>query len=258
LAEALIAAIRYSKTLSHIDHPHIPIQTLLQSAEGKVIRFNLNKNDENIAYIMGSGDDIPESLIEMGYDVNVITNSDLDKTDFSEFDVVISGIRAYNTSQQLAQSKERLIKFVEKGGTLIDQYNTLWGLKVEHLGPFPFKISRERVSVEEAPVEFVDDEHQLLNYPNKITKKDFEGWVQERGLYFANEWDKRYETIFSSHDPGEEPKEGGMLYARYGDGHYIYSGYSWFRELPAGVSGAYRLFVNMISVGSNNEKRAAK
>jgi hypothetical protein len=215
--------------------------------------LSLKRYDEKIGYIMGSGDAIPESLRQLDYQVTLLTDNDLESENLSQYDVIITGIRAYNTRDKLESLKQRLMKFVADGGTLIDQYNTTWGLKIEHLGPYPFKISRDRVSVEEAPVEILDNTHSLLNYPNKITQVDFDGWIQERGLYFANEWDSRYETVLSSHDPGETAKVGGLLYSTYGKGHYIYTGYSWFRELPAGVPGAFRIFVNMISVGSHDE-----
>lgn len=243
----------FDQALLHIEYSHIPIQTLLLPAAAKIVRLNLKKNKEKIAYIMGSGDDIPKSLRQLGYDVTVISGEELNEINFPDFQVIITGIRAYNTNRQLVQAKSRLMDFVKSGGTLIDQYNTTWGLLVDHPGPYPMKLSHDRVSVEEAPVKFIDGGHVLLNYPNKITSADFEGWVQERGLYFASEWDSRYQPILSAHDPGEPAREGGMLYARFGKGHYIYSGYSWFRELPAGVPGAYRIFVNMISVGSANE-----
>jgi LmbE family N-acetylglucosaminyl deacetylase len=247
----------YSNSYVKIEYPHFPIQTLYPRSEAKLVRFDLKKDNEKIAYIMGSGDDIPKSLEQIGYQVTMLSDEDIANADLSQFDVIITGIRAYNTRESLANNHQRIMNFIESGGTVIDQYNTTWGLPLENIGPYPFQISHDRVTVEEAPVRFIDPNNPLLNYPNHITQKDFDGWVQERGLYFPNEWDTtHYETMISSNDPGERPKEGSVLHAKYGRGHYIYSGLSWFRELPAGVPGAYRLFVNMISIGSKNESRA--
>lgn len=248
---------RLSRSYVRIEYAHFPIQTLYPPASAKLVRLDLHRGNEKVAYIMGSGDDIPKSLEQIGYEVTLLTDEDIEAADLSQFDVIITGIRAYNTRNALARNHQRLMDYVKAGGALIDQYNTTWGLLLENIGPYPFKISRDRVSVEEAPVEILRPDHPLLNYPNKITPDDFEGWVQERGLYFGSDWDSaHYQTLLASHDPGEPATEGGLLYARYGDGHYIYSGLSWFRQLPAGVPGAYRLFVNMISMGSQDEKRA--
>jgi hypothetical protein len=139
-----------------------------------------------------------------------------------------------------------LLEYVRNGGSLIDQYNVTDG-NLAPIGPYPFKIGRDRVSVEESPVAFPNPANPLLHTPNEITEKDFDGWIQERGLYFASEWDAHYQTVLESHDPGEKALAGGMLYTRYGKGVYIFSGYSWFRELPAGVAGAYRVFANLLS-----------
>jgi len=173
--------------------------------------------------------------------------------EFSQIDAIITGIRAYNTRERLKHVQEKLLQYVEGGGALIVQYNVSRGLLIEGIGPYPLTIGRDRVSMETAPVRFLDPEHSLLNFPNKITPKDFEGWVQERGLYFAALWDDKYQPILSSHDTNETDKNGGLLYTRYGKGVFIYTGYSWFRQLPAGVPGAFRLFANMISVGKSNE-----
>ena len=161
-------------------------------------------------------------------------------------------MRVFNTRTRLKQHYSRVLDFVYKGGVLIIQYNTSRGLVVDNLGPFPFQISRDRVSVENAPIKFEIPDHPLLNTPNKITQSDFDGWVQERGLYFANQWDSNFQAPISSHDPGEGDKLGGIIYTEYGSGIFIYTGLSFFRELPAGVPGAYRLFVNMLSAGEEN------
>ena len=179
--------------------------------------------------------------------------------DLSKYDAIVTGVRAFNTRADLRLNYQRLFKYVEDGGTLIVQYNVPEGrasgsaagcrkhLLLAHIGPYPIKTGRDRVTVEEAPVTFPNPNNVLLHAPNEITARDFEGWVQERGLNFASEWDPRYQSVLESHDPGEKELPGGELYTRYGKGAYIFSSYDWFRELPAGVPGAYRLFANMLS-----------
>jgi len=235
--------------LTTIHYAHIPPQTVFPQAEGKLLRIDAIGKRRNIGYIMGSGDEIPVDLRELGYSVTLISDEDLANGSLSNYDVIIAGVRAYNTRPQLKTNQKKLMDFIESGGTYIVQYVTRQRLEAENLGPFPFNVSNDRVSVEEAPVRFVSPDHALLNRPNKITSEDFEGWVQERGLYFADKWDQRYTSVLASNDPGEQSKEGGLLVARYGKGYYVYTGYAFFRQLPAGVPGAYRLFVNLISLG---------
>ncbi|HTS03503.1 MAG TPA: hypothetical protein VMN04_13345, partial [Thermoanaerobaculia bacterium] len=169
------------------------------------------------------------------------------------YSAIVTGIRAYNTRPRLRQVEPRLLAYAGKGGTLVVQYDTTGDLVTDELGPYPFKLSRDRVTVEEAPVTFLEPASPLLNFPNKLTAADFDGWVQERGLYFAGSWDPRYETPLESHDPGESPKKGGLLFAKVGKGAYVYTGYAFFRQLPAGVPGAYRFFVNLVSAGAGAE-----
>ncbi|MEK6755482.1 MAG: NEW3 domain-containing protein, partial [Bacteroidota bacterium] len=242
-----------SKTVTHgmttVRYSHIPPQTVFPQAEGKLLRIDVNGSKKAIAYIMGSGDEIPIALRQLGYNVTVLSDEDLANGSLSSYGVIIAGVRAYNTRPQLKTNQKKLMEFVEKGGTCIVQYVTRQRLESENLGPYPFSVSNDRVSVEEAPVRFISPNHPLLNRPNKITPQDFEGWVQERGLYFADKWDPRYTTVLASNDPGEQSKEGGLLVAQYGKGYYMYTGYAFFRQLPAGVAGAYRLFVNLISLG---------
>lgn len=241
----------YTDKLVTIEYDHIPTQTLTLDASVKVVKIDLKKAGERVGYIMGAGDKIPENLEQIGYQVDLLEDRDINVENLNNYDAVIVGIRAYNTVDRMKFYQEKLFEYVEQGGTMIVQYNTTGGLPIPstEIGPYPFKLSRDRVSVEEAEVRFLKPEHEVLNFPNKITQKDFENWVQERGLYFPNEWDEKYDAILSANDPGESPKDGGLLVAKYGKGHYIYSGYSWFRELPAGVPGAFRLFANMISIG---------
>jgi hypothetical protein len=198
---------------------------------------------------MGAGDKIPEALRAIGYQVDVIPEDDIRAEVLYKYSAVIVGIRAYNVIDNMKFHHNTLMDYVKNGGTVVTQYNTSRRLKSEELGPYPMKLSRKRVTDEFAKVTILDKEHPILNYPNKITEKDFDGWVQERGLYFPDEWDEAYTPLLSSHDKGEEGLEGGLLVAEYGEGHFVYTGYSFFRELPAGVPGAYRLFANLISYG---------
>ena len=237
-------------SLSRIDYDHIPIQTLTPPARLQLVRLDIAKRGELIGYIAGAGDDIPEALTQIGYTVKMLSDDDLNTTDLSQFDAIVAGVRAYNTRDRLAADQPRLLAYVNNGGTLVIQYNTSHRLVTEDLGPYPLKLSRDRVTLEDAPMEILAPNHPLLTAPNAITPADFEGWVQERGLYFPNEWDDKYTALFSSNDPGESPKTGSLLYATYGKGHYIYTGISFFRQLPAGVPGAFRLFVNLLSVGN--------
>ena len=240
-----------------IDYPHIPVQTLFTPTDTKVERIQLVNLSRNVGYIDGAGDEVPEALRQMGCEVTLLSKDDLVHGDLSRFDAIVTGVRAFNTRADLRANYQRLFKFAEDGGTLIVQYNTPDGgppgapvpetSTLAHIGPYPIKTGRDRVTIEEAPVTFPNPNIVLLHYPNEITEKDFEGWVQERGLNFPSEWDKRYLSVLESHDPGEKPQYGGELYMRYGKGAYISTSYDWFRELPAGVPGAYRLFANMLS-----------
>jgi hypothetical protein len=189
--------------------------------------------------------------------VTFVTDEMLENADLSPFDALITGIRAYNTRERLKLAKGRLLQYVERGGTLIVQYNVPSAQLADLIGPYPLTIGRDRVSVEDAPVAFLIPDHPLLNFPNKITSKDFDGWVQERGLNFPSQWDTKYDAVLSSHDPGESDKKGSLLYARYGRGIFISTSLSWFRQLPEGVPGAYRLFANLISAGKAPAKLKA-
>ncbi len=254
-AEGLISALvtvdsqSYSEALELIEYDHIPTQTVLQESTSKIVKIDLKRGGQNIAYIEGAGDAIPESLEQIGYDVTLLESNDITLENLNLYDAVILGVRAYNTQDRLKFYQSTLMEYVNGGGTMIVQYNTGHRLVTEDLAPYPLKISRDRVSMEDAEVRILLPDHEVLNFPNKITEKDFEDWVQERGLYFPGEWDDNFQAVLSSNDPGETPKDGGLLIAKYGEGFYIYTGYSWFRELPAGVAGAYRIFTNLISIG---------
>lgn len=240
----------YAFSFKEINYDHIPYQLIIKEATSKFVKLDLNKGNERIGYIMGAGDNIPENLRQIGYEVVLINDMDFNDSNLDQFDVIVLGIRALNTVAKLKFDMPRLFAFVERGGNLIVQYNTNGGLVTSNIAPYPLQLSRERITDEEAPVKIIAPAHPVLNTPNKINPADFDGWVQERGLYFPNQWAKEFTPVISSHDPGERELEGGLLVAPYGKGHYIYTGYSWFRELPAGVPGPYRLFVNMISLGN--------
>lgn len=243
----------YDRGLKLIEYDHIPVQTIFPKSNTKVVRAEINRSNQYIGYIMGSGDAIPESLEQVGYTVTILDPDNITTESLDAFDAVIVGVRAYNTIERMSVVQPRLMEYVKAGGTVITQYNTSMRDQPD-IGPYPFQISRDRVTVEGAKVTILAPDHPIINGPNKITEKDFEGWVQERGLYFPNRWDDKYTPILSSNDPGETPKDGGLLVADYGEGHFIYSGYSWFRELPAGVPGAFRIFTNMISIGKEKPK----
>lgn len=243
----------FSKSIRRIEYDHIPYQFILENAEAKLVKMDLKKEGNRVGYIAGAGDDVPAALIQAGYDLNVLTDELLAKEDLSKYDAIVTGVRAYNTNDRLQVHYDKLMNYVKEGGNLIVQYNTnnRIGPIVARISPYPLTITRERVTNEGAEVRFLKPDHKALNFPNKITEKDFEGWVQERGIYFAGEIDKNYEAIFSMNDPGEKASEGSLIIAKYGEGNFVYTGIAFFRQLPAGVPGAYRLFANLISLPEN-------
>jgi len=243
---------RYTRELFKIDYDHIPLQLVSLPANAKLVKLDIQKLGREIAYIEGAGDEVPASLQQIGYDITYVPIEMIEADYLSKFDAVIMGIVAYNKWDDLKFKQSELMKYVKQGGNMIVQYNKNRRLKVDNIGPYPLELSRARVSVEEAPIRMLLPDHPVLNFPNKITQADFDAWVQERGLYFAGEWDEKYDAILSSNDPGDQARDGGLLIAKYGEGYFTYTGYSWFRNLPAGVPGAYRLFANIISLGNDN------
>ena len=239
----------YSFGRVRISYPHIGVHTLMPPAEAKVVRADIRRKGERIGYIPGAGDDVPESLQQIGYSMKILGESDITAKNLAQFDAVVLGIRAYNTQGRIVTWLPELLAYVKNGGVAIAQYNTTSELKTKDVGPYPLEISRDRVTDENAEVRILAPNHPLMTTPNKITAKDFEGWVQERGLYFPNKWDANWTPILSCNDPKEKPLDGGLLVAKSGKGFFIYTSYSWFRQLPAGVPGAYRLFANMVSLG---------
>jgi LmbE family N-acetylglucosaminyl deacetylase len=239
-----------------LSFPHIPTQTLFPPAAIGIARADIRTLAKRVGYVMGAGDEEPEALRQIGIEVTLLTADDLSRGDLTRYDAIVTGVRSYNTRPDLRANEERLLEYVSQGGTLVVQYNVLEGgftagdpAILAHIGPYSLKTGRDRVTVEESPVTFPTPDSPLLREPNKITAKDFEGWIQERGLYFASEWDNHYQPLFEMHDPGEKPILGGTLYTKYGKGAYVFTPLSWFRELPAGVPGAFRIFANLLSAG---------
>jgi LmbE family N-acetylglucosaminyl deacetylase len=243
----------YTDERIEIDYEHIPFQTVLMPSVSKVVKLNIDKRGENIGYIEGAGDVVPESLRQIGYNVTIINADEITEENLAQFDAIVVGIRAYNIIDALKFKQRFLLDYVKNGGNLVIQYNTNRGLKTNNLAPYDLNVSRDRVTDENAKVTILDPDHPLLNVPNKITQDDFKGWVQERGLYFPNSWSKEFKPLLAMNDKGETPKEGSLLVAKYGKGNYIYTGLSFFREFPAGVPGAFRLFVNLLSSGSESQ-----
>jgi len=239
-----------------IEYSHIPNIIYFHKAESKLIEADLKTSGKKIGYIPGAGDKIPEALQKMGYEVTVLSAKDITEDNLKQFDAIVTGVRAYNIYEWLNDSYNTLMNYVKQGGVLLVQYNTnnnIGRLKAK-IGPYPFTISRTRVTDETAPVTFLHPDNSLVNYPNKITEKDFDNWIQERSTYHAEDFEKNYQTLFSMHDAGQSPQDGSLIYTDYGKGRFIYSGLVFFRELPAGVPGAYRLFANLIAKPLGNDK----
>jgi hypothetical protein len=241
---------KYDYSLQTIQYDHIPTQTLLPKAEEELLKVNLNKEGNTIGYIRGAGDDVPSSLRNMGYQVWEMKNEEITATNLKKVDAIVLGIRALNTNERIRFIMPDLLNYVKEGGTMIIQYNTSNDLEIDKdkISPYPLTLSRDRVTEENSEVRILKPEHPVLNTPNKITSADFEGWVQERGLYFPNAWDEKFEAILSMNDANEPARNGSLLVAQYGEGYYVYTGLSFFRELPEGVAGAYKLFANLVSL----------
>ncbi|RUA31662.1 MAG: LmbE family protein [Bacteroidetes bacterium] len=235
------------KSVQEIQYDHIPNQIIIRNASQKLVLADVKTEGEKIAYIEGAGDAVDEALIAMGYQVDFINIENISIEELKDYDAVIAGIRAYNVNSALQVHYGKLNDYMNSGGVYMVQYNTTYSLPDTDFWPYPLNLSRDRITVEEASMSFINPNHSALNHPNKITNKDFEGWVQERGLYFPNEWDKNYVPILAGNDPDESTKKGALLIANYGKGKFVYTGLSFFRELPAGVPGAYRLLANLLA-----------
>ena len=238
---------QYDQGLQVIDYRHIPRQYHFPKAQTRLVPIRIQTGGRKIAYVPGAGDQIPESLRAIGYTVDVLNTASLNAEQLAGYDAVVMGIRFFNVEENARQLQASLLEYCHDGGTLIYQYSKSYNLQTQDIGPYPMDLSRDRVTVEEAPMEILQPDHPIFQQPNKITQEDFEGWVQERGLYFAGEWDSAYTPLLSAHDPGESPKKGMLLAAPYGQGAFVYTGLSFFRQLPAGVAGAYRLFSNLMA-----------
>jgi hypothetical protein len=220
---------------------------LFPPAQAKLLDVNLKIAGKRIGYIEGAGDLVPEALRQVGYDVHDLTEKEIMNGDLSSYDAIITGVRAYNVNPRLAIEQPKLLEYVKSGGTLLVQYNNSNGLVTNQIGPYPFKVVNERVTDENAKITTLDPANPILNYPNKITDEDFNGWTQERGLYFVKDIDPKYQQPLQMGDPGEAPKNGGLITTDYGEGHFVYTSMAFFRQLPAGVPGAYKLFINLLS-----------
>jgi hypothetical protein len=237
-----------------IGYEGIPPQTIFPPSSAKLVRTDVRTLAQRVGYVMGAGDEVPRALRQLGCEVTLLTAEDLARGDLSRFDAIVTGVRAYNVRADLVANQQRLLDYMQQGGTLVVQYNTVDPRSragLQGIGPYPLQVGSSRVTVEEAPVTFLNPNHPLLNTPNKISQEDFEGWIQERGLNFPSQWDAKYEPLFETHDPNENPQQGVTLYARYGKGAYVCTAFSWFRELPMGVPGAYRIFANFLSAGKS-------
>jgi LmbE family N-acetylglucosaminyl deacetylase len=237
----------YSLGIKTIVYNHIPSITLFPPSEANLINIDLKTDGKNIGYIAGAGDLVPDALRQVGYNVHMLTESEIMNSDLSVYDAIITGVRAYNVNDRLAFEQPRLLDYVKNGGDLVVQYNNNNGLVTTNIGPYPFKPVNQRVTDETAKVTFTDPQSTVLNYPNKINDTDFDDWIQERGLYFVSDIDPKYETPLEMNDPGEKPNKGALIVTDYGKGRFVYTSLDFFRELPAGVPGAYRLFVNLLS-----------
>ena len=238
---------KIQSAIQEISYDHIPQQYMVQPSSTRAVALNLKTGVERVAYINGAGDNVAESIEAVGVNVEKFDSEDITLEKLNSFDAVILGIRAFNVHESLSYKKNELWKYAHQGGNLLIQYNTSRGLKTRTITPYSIELSRDRITDENSKVKMLDSKHPLLNYPNKISLEDFEGWVQERGLYFPKQWDKNFSPLFEMSDPGEQPKRGALLVANYGEGKLVYTGLSFFRQLPAGVPGAYRLFFNLIA-----------
>ena len=243
---------KYDKELIEIKYDHIPHQMVLMPTLTRLVKLDLKKSASNIAYVMGAGDEIPFYLAQSGYNVTMVEPSQINAEFLKGYDALVFGVRAFNKHDELKFKTSEVFKYVEKGGTVLVQYNVSRGLVTDDFAPYKLKLGRDRVTVEDAEMKILNPDHPIVNFPNKLNSTDFDGWVQERGLYFASEWASEFQPIFSCNDPGEAPKEGALLVANHGKGYFVYSGLSFFRQLPAGVPGSYRLLSNILSLGKKS------
>ncbi|MGD0744832.1 MAG: PIG-L family deacetylase [Verrucomicrobiota bacterium] len=249
-AEAEVGGKRYDNQRLVINYPHIPLLLLQPPARLKAVCLNLAIHAHNVGYVPGAGDSVAQSLEDMGCQVTRLSGADLTTEQLKKFDAVVIGVRAFNVRTDLVSQLPALFAYAADGGNVIEQYNRPGrDLKTDQLAPYSLHLSSDRVTDETAPVTFLAPDHPALNTPNKITGADFDGWIQERGIYYPDQWDEHFTPILACSDPGEAPLKGGLLVATYGKGYFVYTGLVFFRELPDGVPGAYRLFANLVSLG---------
>ncbi len=248
-AEVAIDGKVYNTGRVELSYEHIPPQLLQNRADLKAVSLDLQTRGTSVGYLSGAGDQVADSLSRMGYQVTMLQSGQVAADTLHRFDAVVLGVRAFNTRGDLEALAPALFAYAEAGGTLIVQYNTFGGLRSTHFAPYPITLSELRVTHTDAPVTFLAPTHPVLTTPNRITSADFEGWVQERARYIPRAWDSHFVPILASNDPGEAPLDGTLLVAAYGKGYVVYTGLSFFHELPAGVPGAYRLWANLISLG---------
>ena len=242
----------YNYGILNIRYSHIPTITLFPPAQAKLVQLDLKITGKKIGYINGAGDLVQEALKQVGYDVHTLSENEILNGDLSGYDAIVVGVRAYNVDPRLAIEQPKLLEYVKNGGNLLVQYNNNNGLVTKQIGPYPFKVVNERVTDENAKITIIDPNNPVLNYPNKISQSDFDGWIQERGLYFTKDADSQYQKVLKMNDPGEGSKDGALITTQYGKGRFIYTSLSFFRQLPAGVPGAYRLFINMLNKPKTN------
>jgi hypothetical protein len=239
----------YNQYKTIIEYPHIPNIIYFKIASSDLVSIPLKISGKKVGYIPGAGDKVPEALQKMGYEVAILSPKDVTANNLKQYDAIVTGVRAYNIFQWLNDAYNTLMNYVKDGGVLLVQYNTnnnIGPIKAK-IGPYPFNITRTRVTDENADVKFIDRDNSLLNYPNKITQNDFDNWIQERSTYQADDFEKNYKALFAMSDANESPSDGSLIYTNYGKGRFVYSGLVFFRELPAGVPGAYRLFANLLA-----------
>lgn len=240
--------------LKEISYDHIPKITWFPPLHSRLISSPVKTVNKKVLYIKGAGDDVADMIRQLNIEVKEVTAAEIENINLETYDAIVTGIRAYNTDQGLPSVFSKIMDYIRQGGSFIVQYNTNSNLHpVKFMAPFPYQISRNRVTEEQATVTFTQPEHPVFNYPNEITEQDFEGWIQERGLYFATKTDSSYTNLLLMNDKGEQPQEGALIYCNYGKGKYIYTGISFFRQLPAGVPGAFKLFSNLIAPRADNK-----
>lgn len=255
MANAFINDKTFNQKVITISYPHIYNQRVLKTCELNFHALNLNSSDKKIAYIMGAGDEVWKGLKEIGYQVDILKPQEINYQTLKKYDCLILGIRAYNVLKELEYKNSDILQYIEEGGNVVSQYNTTNQLNFKKFSPYDLSISSDRITDENAEIIFLNKNHRALNFPNKITTKDFKGWIQEQGLYYPSKWDEKFTPLLRSKDPNQDYTDGALLISKFGKGHYIYTGLSFFRQIPNGVKGAYKLLINLIEINDKDESR---